>query len=83
MTSNRQKEYLKWKEQIARPYLLERDGDRCNCCMQWKEQYDIDHIKSVGSHPELKRDLDNMQLLCRFPCHRNKTDHIKCEHTFW
>lgn len=76
-------EYQIWKEEIARPYLIERDGNKCDCCnrrARYEEKLDIDHIKNKGSHPELKRRMDNLQLLCRFPCHFNKTNHIECQH---
>lgn len=76
-------DYQEWKENVARPFLIERDGNKCNCCGRPAydgEKLDIDHIKNKGSHPEHKRNLDLMQLLCRLPCHRNKTDNKSCPH---
>lgn len=81
--STKQSEYLKWREKVVRPFLIDRDGNICQCCKRPaydNEKLDIDEIKGRGSHPELKRDLNNMQLLCRFPCHRLKTDNKKCNH---
>lgn len=81
--SERQIEYHKWLEQVARPYLIERDGNDCFCCgrpCHFKEKLDIEHTKPVGSNPQLKRSLSNMRLYCRFPCHRNKTDGKPCVH---
>lgn len=81
--STKELEYQAWKEGIARPTIIDRDGNKCQCCGRPaypEELLDIDHIKSKGSHPELKRDINNMQLLCRFPCHRRKTDRLPCVH---
>jgi 5-methylcytosine-specific restriction endonuclease McrA len=77
----KQAEYRAWLEKEARPFIIERDSNICACCGRPAYEYeklDIDHIKGVGSHPELKRNVDNMQLLCRVPCHRRKTDHLPC-----
>jgi hypothetical protein len=81
--SDRELDYQAWKEAVARPYVVERDGNRCMCCGRPaypREKLDLDHIKGKGSHADSKRDLQNLQLLCRFPCHRNKTDHVDCIH---
>lgn len=75
--------YQLWKELEARPYLIERDGNACQCCgraAHTGEKLDIEHEKGKGSHPELKRDLKNLRLYCRYPCHDNKTNNIKCLH---
>jgi hypothetical protein len=75
--------YQQWKEEIARPFLIKRDGNRCSCCLRparTNEKLDIEHTKTKGSRPDLKRDLRNLSLMCRIPCHRNKTDDIACEH---
>lgn len=75
--------YDEWLKAVVRPFVIERDGNNCVCCGRAAyvdEKLDLDHIKGKGSHPELKRDLDNFQLLCRFPCHRNKTDRVECTH---
>lgn len=81
--SDREIEYQEWKETVARPYLIEEYGNYCHCCLrpaQENENLDIEHTKNKGSHPELKRDLKNMRLYCRYPCHRNKTDNRPCLH---
>lgn len=79
--SDKQAEYHLWLEEVARPYLIARDGNSCSCCTRPAyegEKLDIEHTEGVGSHASLKRDLDNMTLMCRFPCHRNKTDNVQC-----
>jgi hypothetical protein len=81
--SDKEKDYQVWKETVARPYLIERDGNKCGCCERPaypNEKLDIEHELGKGSHPELKRELSNLRLYCRFPCHRKKTDHIPCLH---
>ena len=82
--STKEEQYQLWKEDVARPFIIERDGNICRCCLRPAydgEKLDIDHILGKGGlHAGLKRSLNNMQLLCRFPCHRNKTDHKKCQH---
>lgn len=81
--SDKQVIYHKWLEAEVRPFLIKRDGNQCSCChrLAYKnEKLDIEHTLGVGSHANLKRDVNNMTLMCRFPCHRNKTDGIKCVH---
>lgn len=81
--SAKEQEYQEWKENVARPAVIERDGNMCQCCGRPAydgEKLDLDHVLGKGSHPELKRNLDNFQLLCRWPCHRNKTDNKECLH---
>lgn len=78
--SVKQIDYETWLKEIARPAVILRDGNRCNCCKMPDNQLDLDHIAGKGSHPELKRSIGNLQLLCRWPCHRNKTDEIPCTH---
>lgn len=81
--SDKQADYKLWLEDVARPYLIERDGNNCSCChrpAKSGEKLDIEHTLGVGSHASLKKDLDNLTLMCRFPCHRNKTDHLPCSH---
>jgi 5-methylcytosine-specific restriction endonuclease McrA len=73
-------DYQDWKELIARPSVVERDGNKCQCvggC--WRIGTDLDHIRNKGSRPDLKKDISNLQLLCRI-CHNNKTDLIICIH---
>ena len=82
--SDKEKEYQVWKEQVARPALIERDGGNyCTCCGRPAyngEKLDIEHTLTKGSRPDLKRDLDNLTLMCRYPCHFRKTNGLICEH---
>lgn len=80
----KQADYHVWLEVVARPFLIERDGNYCSCCGRPAydtEKLDIEHTDGVGSHPETKRNLSRMTLMCRFPCHRNKTDGVPCHVT--
>lgn len=82
--SSKQISYKDWLESVARPYLIAKLGNYCSCCRRpalGGEKLDIEHTLGVGSHAGLKRDLNNMTLMCRFPCHRNKTDHKPCHIT--
>lgn len=75
--------YQEWKEGVARLKIIKRDGNLCQCCGRQannEEKLDIDHIISKGSRPDLKTDLNNLQLLCRAPCHFKKTNNILCLH---
>lgn len=81
--SDKELEYQEWKEQVARPAVIERDGNHCQCCLRpayEEEKLDLDHKDGKGSHPKDKRNIKKLQLLCRFPCHRNKTDNKPCPH---
>ena len=51
----------------------------CECCGSWNGS-DADHTKSKGANPEVRYDDNFKQILCRFPCHYNKTNNIKCSH---
>lgn len=78
-------QYQIWKETVARPAIIARDGNKCSCCgrpAEAGEKLDLEHTLGKGSHPGLKRDLKNLTLMCRFPCHRNKTDGVECVHNF-
>lgn len=81
--STKQAQYHVWLEAEARPYLIARDGNKCSCCKRpaaSNEKLDIEHTIGKGAHPETKRDLNQMTLMCRLPCHHNKTDGIPCYH---
>lgn len=72
-------EYEEWRDTVARPYLLEKYGEVCADCKGARcgnMQLDVEHIKGKGSHPELKMVLSNLQLMGRFPCHYEKTNHL-------
>ena len=55
----------------VRRLVLDRDGWRCRSCGR-AGRLQVDHIKplSAGGEPY---DLENLQALCAFPCHRDKT----------
>lgn len=63
--------YMKFRNEVAYPSLVERDGELCAICKRPGVPLDVDHIKKRSTHPELKYDLDNLQLLCR-DCHTRK-----------
>ena len=75
--------YQSWKESECRPALIARDGNVCSCCHRHAtdgEKLDIEHTLTKGSRPDLKHDLDNLTLMCRVPCHYNKTNGLPCPH---
>jgi len=81
--SDKEKEYQKYKEEVLRPALIERDGNNCWCCGRpayVDEKLDIEHKLTKGSRPDLKRELRNLRLYCRYPCHDNKTNNVLCVH---
>lgn len=81
--SDKEISYQQWKETVARPAIIARDGNHCQCCSRPAydgEKLDIEHEIGKGTRPDLKRDLRNLRLYCRFPCHRNKTDNKPCTH---
>lgn len=45
---------------------------RCDMCGTLIANPDIDHVKNRGSHPELRFEHSNLQILCR-SCHIKKT----------
>lgn len=66
--SAKEQAYQVWKEEVARPYLIARDGNNCSCCKRpafANEKLDIEHTLGKGSHPGMKKDLDNLTLMCR------------------
>jgi len=63
--------YTAFRNNVAYPALVERDSERCAMCGKTNIPLDVDHIKKRGSHPELKYELTNLQLLCR-SCHNAK-----------
>ena len=60
----------KWKR--VRRLVLERDGYRCRKCGRASGRFEIDHRVPIskGGAPF---DLENLQTLCRSPCHFDKT----------
>lgn len=53
--------------------LIEKYGNKCVHCGT-SENLTVDHIKPMAMEGK-KRDLDNMQLLCR-RCHNAKDYHV-------
>lgn len=83
LQSDKELDYQEWKETVARPAIIRRDGNWCFCCgrpARPSERLDLEHTQPKGSHPELKRQLTNLRLFCRYPCHFNKTNHLECLH---
>lgn len=79
--SDKQAEYNLWLEEVARPAVIARDGPNCACCGLLHPPMDLDHVLNKGGlYAALKRDIGNLQLLGRFPCHRRKTDKKPCPH---
>lgn len=79
--SIKEMQYQAWKESTARPLVIDRDGIFCQCpggCTNLGT--DLEHELGKGSHPELKRDINNLRLFCRYPCHDNKTNNRECIH---
>ena len=66
--------YEAWRDKIAIPYLNNKFGKKCVECNA-TDNLDVDHIKSRGSHYDLRMSLENVQYLCR-GCHRAKTDNV-------
>lgn len=67
--------YKAFRNDVAYPYLAKKFGKKCTHCSATDVPLDVDHIIKRGSHPELKYDLDNMQLLCR-SCHHKKDNTV-------
>lgn len=77
-------EYEKWRDTVARPYLIKKYGEVCAECKGVRcgnIQLDVDHIKNRGSHYHLRMSLSNVQLLGRYPCHQEKTDWVNKNNT--
>lgn len=73
-------EYDRWRDNVARPYLVKNFGHQCARCGVPPNVnpndgsyyfHDVDHIKGRGSNNELRMVLSNVQFLCR-PCHIKK-----------
>ena len=63
--------YLKWRDQVALPWLNENHGRWCRRCGK-SFALDVDHIISRSQRPDLVMVASNIQLLCRL-CHQAKT----------
>jgi 5-methylcytosine-specific restriction endonuclease McrA len=70
-----------WEQ--LRQKALERDHNECQACKREGRVYtdqhdpdkhkrlDVDHIKEIYTHPELAKELDNLETLC-IKCHNKK-----------
>ena len=70
--------YWKAKAQTAvNAYIRERDRDEpCISCGRWHDgQYQAGHYLSVGAHPELRFDPENIHKQCA-PCNNHKSGNI-------
>ena len=57
--------------QQSRQEIAERDGYRCQMCGRLTTRYEIDHI--IPLHMGGSDTDDNKQLLCKEPCHAEKS----------
>ena len=70
--------WFKTKAQNAvNAYVRARDQDEpCISCGRWHDgQWHAGHYLSVGSHPELRLDFDNIHKQCQ-PCNAHKSGNI-------
>lgn len=67
--------YEKWRDTVARPYLDKTFGHKCAKC-GGTENLEVDHIENRSTHPDKIMSLENIQYLCAYPCHHNKTYRI-------
>lgn len=67
--------YEEWRDTTAKPYLDNTFGHKCAQCGR-TENLEVDHINNRSTHPEAIMSLDNVQYLCAYPCHHNKTFRI-------
>lgn len=63
--------YEAWRDSVARPYLDKTFGHRCVDCGA-VDGLDVAHIRSRGSRPDLKMNLDNVCYKCRV-CHQKES----------
>ena len=68
------KQWATFRDKIAKPYLDKKYGRVCSVVgCEETENLDVDHIFSLGAHPELRYVVTNLRYLCR-PHHRARTD---------
>lgn len=58
-------EYIRWRDEVAIPYLDATYGRVCSYPGCKTTKVDVDHIKKRGSNPKLKMSLSNVRYLCR------------------
>jgi len=68
-------DWAKDVERACNAYVRARDlaaGHGCISCGRHNaERWNAGHFKSVGAHPELRFDLDNIHLQCARPCNHD------------
>ena len=60
----------RWK--LVREAVLKRDGYLCQKCGVVSGDPEVDHVMPIAKGGAIW-DLSNLQTLCAFPCHRDKT----------
>lgn len=65
--------YFNKTKNAVHAYIRERDRDEpCISCGRWHDgQWHAGHFNSVGSHPELRFEYDNIHKQCQ-PCNSHK-----------
>lgn len=72
-TANNNHFYASWEWKTARFAALKRWGADCMCCGS-RHRITVDHILPIRTHPELRLDQDNLQILCN-ECNMGKGSH--------
>lgn len=70
-------DHLREAQQVFNEFIRWRDWDRpCISCGRFHDgQYHAGHYRSVGSHPELRFDEDNVHKQCA-PCNNHKSGDV-------
>ena len=73
-----------WEKELFRKFLENIDFKckLCNTLIKNPQARNIDHIKPKWKYPELRLDINNLQLLC-FKCHYEKTHWWKYKWIFY
>lgn len=66
---NKARAYSEWRDTVAKPHLIAKDGYKCALC-GFNKRLDIDHIakRRMGGAPSRTMDLSKVRFLCR-SCH--------------
>ena len=62
---------LEWK--VLRYMALLHYGKKCLSCGIEDSEFHVDHIKPISLFPELKEDINNLQVLCK-KCNLDKSN---------
>lgn len=60
-----------WRE--LRYRVLRSSNKSCQCCLAKNKPLHVDHIKPISKFPELKLDINNLQVLCE-DCNLGKSN---------